>query len=336
MPSWKVTEFPAKTIRIYSWNVNGIRAVMGKKELQKFFEKENPDILCLNETKINEDKLDSKIVSELSKDKYLQFWNCCKVSSGYAGTALFSKVRPLDVTFDLGIPKHDQEGRTITAEFEKFILVACYVPNSGQKLNRLDYRIKEWDVDFRTYLKELETKKNKCIILCGDLNVAHKEIDISNPKGNTRSAGFTIEERNEFTKLLDMGFIDSFRELHPKEIKYTYWNMRSKAREENKGWRLDYFVTTNTLLPAIEDSNAMKDIMGSDHCPIILKLVSDKISFPIEDKKEVEEVKTKTEPSPKAEVINKDKEKSEEKTEKLTECETTDKKNEVKEFIETN
>lgn len=278
MPSWEVTKFPADTIRICSWNINGLRAIMAKKELQGFLSKESPDILCLNETKIGEDKLDSKITSELSKDKYLQFWNCCKSSTGYAGTALFSKVRPLDVSFDLGITKHDQEGRTITAEYEKFIVVACYVPNSGQHLSRLDYRTKEWDIDFRAYLKKLETTKNKCIILCGDLNVAHKEIDIHNPKGNLKSAGYTVEERKEFDNLLTQGFIDSYRELHPKEVKYSYWNMRSNARKENKGWRLDYFIVSKSLLPAIKDSNIMDKVIGSDHCPANLDLIQEKIT----------------------------------------------------------
>eukprot|EP00826_Nyctotherus_ovalis_P030220 TRINITY_DN2404_c0_g1_i3.p1 TRINITY_DN2404_c0_g1~~TRINITY_DN2404_c0_g1_i3.p1 ORF type:complete len:334 (+),score=74.16 TRINITY_DN2404_c0_g1_i3:265-1266(+) len=291
MPSWKVTEFPAEVVHICSWNVNGLRAVMGKKELQGFLSKESPDILCLNETKISEEKLDAKITSELSKENYLQFWNCSKTSSGYAGTALFSKVRPIDVSFDLGVSKHDQEGRTITAEYSKFVLVACYVPNSGQRLARLSYRTKEWDADFRNYLKNLETTKNKCVILCGDLNVAHKEIDISNPKGNMKSAGFTVEEREEFGRLLEMGFADSFRELHGKEVKYSYWNMRSNARKENKGWRLDYFVTSKALLPAIKDSNIMDKVMGSDHCPVNLELVLGKIKSPKENTEAQEETK---------------------------------------------
>ena len=191
---------------------------------------------------------------------------------------MFSKVKPLDVTFDIGIPKHDQEGRTITAEFEKFILVTCYVPNAGQKLDRLDYRTKEWDLDFKNYLKSLEVKKKKCVILCGDLNVAHHEIDISNPKGNMKSAGFTKEERQGFTDLLSAGFKDSFRELHPKEVKYTYWNTRSNARAQNKGWRLDYFVVTGELMSAIAESDTVPNVMGSDHCPIKLTLTLGKIS----------------------------------------------------------
>lgn len=253
---------------------------MGRNDLQNFLKNEDPDILCINETKITEDKMDNTIFNSLSKDKYLQFWNCCKVSSGYAGTAIFTKVRPWNVTFDLGIPKHDQEGRTITAEFANFILVACYVPNAGQKLDRLDYRTKEWDPDFAAYLKKLETTRNKCVILCGDLNVSHTEIDIFNAKGNKKSAGFTMEERNGFTNLLMSGFKDSFRELHPKEIKYTYWNMRSNARAENRGWRLDYFVVTPSLMSAINISDTVPDIMGSDHCPIKLILSIDKIVNP--------------------------------------------------------
>jgi exodeoxyribonuclease III len=273
MESWKVTAFPSDKAKICTWNVNGIRAVMGKGELQNFLKNEDPDVLCINETKIDEGKLQKeKLGAQLFPDKYLQFWNCCKSASGYAGTAIFSKVKPVDVKFDLGITKHDLEGRTITVEFDKFIVVACYVPNAGQKLDRLDYRTKEWDLDFRAYLKNMEQIKQKCVILCGDLNVAHKEIDISNPKGNLRSAGFTVEERKEFTNFLEMGFVDSFRQLHPTEVKYSYWNMRSGARKENKGWRLDYFAVSASLMSSVEESDMLSKVMGSDHCPLILKL----------------------------------------------------------------
>jgi exodeoxyribonuclease III len=191
--------------------------------------------------------------------------------------AILTKAKPIQIIHDLGIPKHDQEGRTITAEFEKFYLVACYVPNAGQKLDRLAYRTKEWDPDFRNFLVELNKKKP--VILCGDLNVAHHEIDIANPAGNKRSAGFTVEERAEFTKLLDLGFVDTFRNLYPKVVKYSYFNMRGSARKDNKGWRLDYFVASKILIEggSVEDSIINNDIFGSDHTPIELKLNLSKI-----------------------------------------------------------
>ena len=272
--SWTVTSFPKNKARIYTWNINGLNAVMGRGDLEKFLKQEDPDVLCLNETKMDESKIASgKIKEKLFPDKYLQYWNCCKSSSGYAGTAILTKVKPLEVKYDLGIMEHDLEGRTLTAEFEHFILVACYVPNAGQKLDRLSYRTKKWDVDFRRYLKNLETSKNKCVILCGDLNVAHHEIDISNPKGNLRSAGFTVEERTEFTNFLNEGFVDSFR-------KYTYWNLRSGARASNKGWRLDYFAISEVLMDAVEESDMLSQVMGSDHCPIKLVLDLPKVKNP--------------------------------------------------------
>ena len=190
-------------------------------------------------------------------------------------------MKPISVKLDLGISKHDREGRTVTLEFEKFFLVACYVPNAGEKLVRLKYRTKEWDPDFLNYLNNL--KKAKHVILCGDLNCAHEEIDISCPKGNLKTAGFTIEERAEFTKLLNSGYIDTFRKLHPKEVQYrlfinfisisiSFWSYRTGARKTNKGWRLDYFICDDTMLPAVEESKIVKQIMGSDHCPLELNL----------------------------------------------------------------
>lgn len=279
--TWKVTEFPNGKARLYTWNVNGLNAVMGRGDLQKFLKNEDPDLLCLNEIKMDEKKIQSsKVKDQLFPEKYLMYWNCCKGSSGYAGTAILTKVKPLDVKFDLGILEHDLEGRTITMEFENFIIVACYVPNAGQKLDRLEYRTKKWDIDFRNYLKGLEVTKNKCVILCGDLNVAHHEIDISNPKGNLRSAGFTIEERNEFTNFLKEGFVDSFRKLHPTDVKYSYWNLRSGARATNKGWRLDYFAISECLMDAVLESDMCSSVMGSDHCPIKLYLDCSKIKKP--------------------------------------------------------
>ncbi len=295
MAAWKTTEFASDHVKLVTWNVNGLNAVMGRKDLQKFLKEEDPDVLCLNETKMDEKKLvANKVKEDLLPEKYLHFWNCCKSSSGYAGTAIFSKVKPIDVKFDIGVVEHDLEGRTTTLEFEKFIIVACYVPNAGQKLDRLAYRTKKWDPDFKTYLKSLETTKHKCVILCGDLNVAHQEIDISNPKGNLRSAGFTLEERAEFTNLLNAGFVDSFRKLHPSEAKYSYWNLRSGARATNKGWRLDYFVVTDSLMDAVEESDMLSSVMGSDHCPIKLVITLSKVKAPAGGAA-VEKVKAETE-----------------------------------------
>jgi exodeoxyribonuclease III len=220
--SWKQTSFPSSTIKILSWNINGIRAVLKKKDLQKLIAKEDPTILCLNETKIDSEKLEQEGIKHLFPKHYLQYWNCVKPpKKGYAGTAIFSKVRPLSVQYDIGVQQHDLEGRTITLQFKSFYLVACYVPNAGQKLDRLGYRVKKWDADFQNYIQNLE-KTGKPVILCGDLNVAHHEIDISNPKGNTRSAGFTVEERAEFTKFLKKGFTDTFRKLYPKTVTLNF------------------------------------------------------------------------------------------------------------------
>jgi exodeoxyribonuclease III len=256
-------------IKISSWNINGLRAILGKNEIEKYVSKEKPDILCLNETKVDKEALDNEQIGKKMPKDYFQYWNCCKCSKGYSGVAVFSLTKPLSVKADLGIPEHDQEGRTLTLEFEKFYLVSCYVPNAGEKLVRLSYRTKKWDVAFRNYLNEL--KKKKHVILCGDLNVAHHEIDISNPKGNLKSAGFTVEERDEFTNLLNTGFVDSFRELYPKEVKYSYWSMRSNARATNKGWRLDYFVVdSDGFKKGVQDSIINNDVHGSDHCPIEL------------------------------------------------------------------
>eukprot|EP00826_Nyctotherus_ovalis_P015252 TRINITY_DN1431_c0_g1_i4.p1 TRINITY_DN1431_c0_g1~~TRINITY_DN1431_c0_g1_i4.p1 ORF type:complete len:384 (-),score=113.57 TRINITY_DN1431_c0_g1_i4:168-1319(-) len=279
--TWPTTSFPSGKARLYSWNVNGLKACMGRGDLQKFLKEEDPDLLCLNETKMDEKKIEAENVRKnLFQEKYLQYWNCCKSSSGYAGTAVLTKVKPLSVKFDLGIIEHDLEGRTITLEFADFILVACYVPNAGQKLDRLQYRTKQWDLDFRKYLKNMEQSKNKCVILCGDLNVAHEEIDIWNASGNKRSAGFTIEERTEFTNFLKLGFADSFRKLHPTTVKYSYWNLRSNARAENKGWRLDYFVVSEALMGAVTDSDMLTEVLGSDHCPLKLFLDMSKVKKP--------------------------------------------------------
>lgn len=256
-------------IKISSWNINGLRSVLNKNEIDNYVNKDKPDILCLNETKVDKEALDSEQIGKRMPKDYIQYWNCCKCSKGYSGVAILSRYKPLSVKADIGIPEHDQEGRTLTLEFEKFYLVSCYVPNAGEKLVRLDYRTKKWDPAFRNYLNEL--KKKKSVILCGDLNVAHHEIDIANPKSNLKSAGFTVEERQEFTNLLKTGFVDSFRELYPKEVKYSYWSLRSNARATNKGWRLDYFVIDEDgFKKACQDSQINNSVMGSDHCPIEL------------------------------------------------------------------
>ena len=262
-------KIPKDTIKISSWNINGLRSILGKNEIENYVNKEKPDILCLNETKVDKEVLDTEQIGKKMPTGYFQYWNCCKCSKGYSGVAIFSKYKPLSVKADLGIPEHDQEGRTLTLEFEKFYLVSCYVPNAGEKLVRLSYRTKKWDIAFKDYLNEL--KKKKHVILCGDLNVAHHEIDISNPKGNLKSAGFTVEEREEFTNLLKTGWVDSFRELYPKEVKYSYWSMRSNARASNKGWRLDYFVVDSEgFKKGVKDSVINNTVFGSDHCPIEL------------------------------------------------------------------
>ena len=211
---------------------------------------------------------DQEILGSFPPEYHLYF-NCCKTQKNYSGTGIASKYKPISVLMDLGIKKHDHEGRTIALEFENFYLVSCYVPNAGQKLVRLDYRTKEWDIDFRNFLKNLNREKH--VIWCGDLNVAHNEIDLYDPKGNkNKTAGFTDKEREQFTNLLNEGFVDTFRELHPDVVKYSWWSMRTQARKDNKGWRLDYFVIDSDGMNGVKDSLINNDIEGSDHCPIEL------------------------------------------------------------------
>ncbi|XP_052810457.1 DNA-(apurinic or apyrimidinic site) endonuclease-like [Mya arenaria] len=252
-PNWKIA----------SWNVNGIRAWMDKGGLS-YLTDENPDVLCIQETKCATED----IPSDVKVPGYYDYWSSAE-KAGYAGTAIYSKTEPIKITYGLGIPKHDDEGRVITAEFDKFYLVTSYVPNAGRGLPRLPYRAKEWDVDFRNYLNNLN--KTKPVVMCGDLNVAHEEIDIANPKTNKKSAGFTAEERQGFTDLLAEGYIDSFRELYPEEKgAYTFWTYMGNARGKNVGWRLDYFVLSEKLRDDLCDNVIRKDVMGSDHCPIVL------------------------------------------------------------------
>lgn len=248
-------------MKLISWNVNGLRAVY-KKGFSEVFDDLDADIFCLQETKMQEGQL------ELELPGYIQFW-CSAERKGYSGTAVFSKKEPLSVSYNLGIEEHDQEGRVITLEFEDFYFVCVYTPNSGSELKRLDYRM-DWDDAFRAYVGELDEKKP--VVVCGDLNVAHNEIDLKNPETNRRSAGFTDEEREKFTMLLDSGFSDSFRLLYPDTVKYSWWSYRTRARERDAGWRIDYFLVSDRIKSKIEDALILNEIEGSDHCPVGLIL----------------------------------------------------------------
>lgn len=247
-------------MKLISWNVNGLRAVYNKG-FEEIFKNLDADIFCIQETKMQEGQLD------LSFDGYEIYLNSA-VRKGYSGTAVFTKLKPINVTKGIGIEKHDTEGRVLTLEFEKFYLVNCYTPNSQRELTRLEYRV-EWEKDFRKYLKCLD--KMKPVILCGDLNVAHQEIDLKNPKTNRGNAGFTDEERREMTNLLEIGFIDSFRYLYPDKIdSYSWWSYMGRAREKNIGWRIDYFIVSEKIKQNIEEAKIHPEIFGSDHCPVEL------------------------------------------------------------------
>lgn len=249
-------------MKLISWNVNGLRACMNKG-FQDFLANSEADIFCVQETKMQKGQ------AEFDFSGYEEYWNSAE-KKGYSGTAIFTKIKPLSVSYDIGIAEHDQEGRVITAEFDDFYLVNVYTPNSQRELARLDYRM-QWEDAFRSYIKQLDEKKP--VIICGDLNVAHKEIDLKNFKTNHKNAGFTDEERAKMTELLAAGFTDSFRYLYPdKEGIYTWWSYMFKAREKNAGWRIDYFVVSNRLADRISDSLIYTDIMGSDHCPVGLIL----------------------------------------------------------------
>ncbi len=249
-------------MKLISWNVNGLRAVLNKGFMD-FFKEINADIFSVQETKMQEGQV------ELLLEGYYQYWNSA-VKKGYSGTAIFTKKKPLNVTYGIGKEEHDQEGRVITLEFEKFYFVNCYTPNSKRELERLSYRM-VWEDEIRAYLLSLDKKKP--VIYCGDFNVAHEEIDLKNPKTNHHNAGFTAEERNKMTELLQAGFIDTFRYLYPeKENAYTWWSYMMKSREKNIGWRIDYFITSASIKDKIKDSKIHADIMGSDHCPIELDI----------------------------------------------------------------
>ena len=244
--------------KLISWNVNGLRACMGKG-FAEFFAAEDADIFCIQESKLQAGQID------LDLPDYHQYWNYAE-KKGYSGTAIFCKEEPLSVSYGINIEKHDHEGRVITLEFDQFYMVTVYTPNSQDELRRLDYRM-EWEDDFLAYLKTLE--QTKPVIVCGDLNVAHKEIDLKNPKTNRKNAGFTDEERAKFTALMEAGFIDSFRHFYPDlEGAYSWWSYRFHAREKNAGWRIDYFLTSASLKDSLKDALIYKDVLGSDHCPV--------------------------------------------------------------------
>ena len=249
-------------MKLISWNVNGLRAVY-KKGFLDFFNEINADIFCIQETKMQEGQI------TLELEKYEQYFNYA-VRKGYSGTAVFTKIKPEKVTYGIGIEEHDQEGRVITLEFKNFYLVNCYTPNSGRELARLEYRM-IWEDAFKEYLKKID--KNKPVIICGDLNVAHKEIDLKNPKTNRKNAGFTDEERNKISNLLASGFTDSYRKLYPdKENAYTWWSYMGNAREKNIGWRIDYFLTSDRISSKIKETYIFNEIMGSDHCQVGLEI----------------------------------------------------------------
>ena len=245
-------------MKFISWNVNGLRAVAGKN-FTEAFEALDADFFCLQETKMQEGQLDIAFLG------YHSFWNYAD-KKGYSGTAIFTKHAPLGVCYGMGIDEHDHEGRLITLEYESFYLVCCYTPNSQDGLRRLDYRM-QWEDDFRQYLLKLDSKKP--VILCGDLNVAHEEIDLKNPKINRKNAGFTDEERMKMTTLLESGFTDTFRHFYPDLTDaYSWWSYRFRAREKNTGWRIDYFIVSNRLVPQLQSAAIHNEIMGSDHCPV--------------------------------------------------------------------
>lgn len=252
-------------MKLISWNVNGLRAVMSKGNLIPFINAEDPDIMAFQETKMQEDQLN------INFDGYFRYMNSAE-KKGYSGTMVLTKEKPLSVIYDFEGEDHPKEGRVITLEYEKFYFVCAYVPNSKDGLKRLDYRM-HWEDDLRKHLMMLDEKKP--VIYTGDLNVAHNEIDLKNPDDNHFSAGFSDEERGKFTDLLAAGFTDSFRQIYPEEVKYTWWSYRTRARERNAGWRIDYFVVSNRLMESVEDSLIYNEIEGSDHCPVGLILKED-------------------------------------------------------------
>lgn len=249
-------------MKLISWNVNGLRACI-TKGFEDFFKEVDADMFCIQETKMQEDQAE-----EIQFEGYHRFMNSA-VKKGYSGTMVFTKQEPISVTYGLGIEEHDQEGRIITLEYDKFYLVCCYTPNSKRELERLDYRM-VWEDEILKYFKKLE--ETKPVVYCGDLNVAHEEIDIKNPATNHHSAGFTDEERNKFSVLLSNGFIDTYRYLYPDKVEYSWWSYMRQAREKNIGWRIDYFVVSDSLKDFLTDAKIHTEVLGSDHCPIELDI----------------------------------------------------------------
>ncbi len=253
-------------MKLISWNVNGLRAVINKG-FKNFYNDIKADIMCLQETKMQQDQI-SMDINDIFKDRYV-YWNSAE-KKGYSGTVVISKIKPINVTYGIGKDEHDKEGRIITLEFDSFYLVNCYTPNSKRELERLDYRM-IWEDEIRAYLKELD--KTKPVVYCGDLNVAHNEIDLKNPSSNHHNAGFTDEERSKMTALLNEGFIDTFRYKYPEKTgAYSWWSYMFHARENNAGWRIDYFIVSDSIKDKIEDAKILSDVMGSDHCPVELDL----------------------------------------------------------------
>lgn len=254
-------------MKMISWNVNGIRACMNKG-FEEFLKNINADIICLQETKIQEEQKNKELSSNQTFNQYFQYWNYAE-KKGYSGTAILTKKEPISVKYGIGIEEHDKEGRVITLEFENFYMVTIYTPNSKRELERLEYRM-EWEDEIRKYLNHI--KKNKPVIMCGDLNVAHEEIDLKNPKTNTHNAGFTKEERMKMTNLLESGFIDTYRYLYPNNIEYSWWSYMGHAREKNIGWRIDYFIVSDDIKNKILNAKIHTGVFGSDHCPVELEI----------------------------------------------------------------
>lgn len=248
-------------MKFISWNVNGFRACLNKG-FKDFFNSEDADFVCIQETKMQPGQ------AEFEAPGYYQYWYSAE-KKGYSGTAVFTKHEPISVKYGLGIPEHDTEGRIITLEYESFYLLCVYTPNSQRELARLDYRML-WEDALRNYMQELDSKK--AVIYCGDLNVAHNEIDLKNPKTNHFSAGFSDEEREKFSELLECGFTDTYRKLYPDRVEYSWWSYMFRSREKNVGWRIDYFVVSNRIMPKVKDSFILGDVMGSDHCPVGIEI----------------------------------------------------------------
>ena len=276
----KIIEYPLlppkSTISLVTWNINGFRTLLKSNELDKLINEHSPDFICFNELKIDNDLIHKNKYNKLYETEYKSYWYCPTDKKGYSGVAVFTKYAPLSVQYGINKSEHDEEGRVITLEYDEFYLIACYTPNAGDKLKRLDYRVDEWDKDFFKFMKKL--KKKKSVILCGDLNVAFEDIDIYDTKGHKRTPGFTDEERESFGKFLEMGFVDTFRELHKEEVKFSYFTKRVKTfKEDNKGWRLDYFVVNDSVdnkkFKVLKSDMLDKDEYdSSDHIPIILEI----------------------------------------------------------------